>query len=86
MSDDEDDVYSFSQGDDETWIPKIKMKINDAKNDRPARDRKKNSAVAKYLEAVAMKRVSSSVSKFLSSINSLLMNINGFDASTFIFK
>lgn len=56
MSDDEEDVYSFSQRDDETWTPKIKMKINEEKPQRPTRNRKQNSAVAKFLEAAAMKR------------------------------
>ncbi|XP_065219314.1 uncharacterized protein LOC135844860 isoform X2 [Planococcus citri] len=54
--DDEEDIYSFSQGDDETWTPKIKMKINEVKTSRPTRDRKTKSAVAKCLEAAAMKR------------------------------
>ncbi|KAL6963194.1 hypothetical protein U1Q18_051285 [Sarracenia purpurea var. burkii] len=60
MSDDEEeDVYSFSQRDDETWTPKIKMKINEVKTSRPTRDRKTKSAVAKCLEAAAMKRADS---------------------------
>ncbi|XP_065201402.1 uncharacterized protein LOC135832204 isoform X2 [Planococcus citri] len=54
--DEEEDVYSFSQRDDETWTPKIKMKINEVKTSRPTRDRKTKSAVAKCLEAAAMKR------------------------------
>lgn len=57
LSDDEEgDVYIFNQRDDETWTPKIKMKINDIKTERPTRDRKRNSAVAKCLEAAALKR------------------------------
>lgn len=75
MSDDDDDVYSFSQLDDETWTPKIKMKINDMKTDRPARDRKRNNAVAKYLEAAAMKRVDSSVSSISGIASAEFMRI-----------
>lgn len=52
--DEEEDIYNFSQRDDETWTPKIKMKINEVKAERPIRNRKCN-AVAKCLEAAALK-------------------------------
>lgn len=67
LSDDEDDdIYIFSQRDDETWVPKNKMKIMDVKTERPTRDRKRNNAIAKCLEAAALKRADSvpPVSKF----------------------
>ncbi len=66
MSDEEEDnVYSFRQRDDETWTPKIKMKINEVKTERPTRNRKRNSAVAKYLEAAALKRADTRISVYI---------------------
>lgn len=72
MSDDEEDVYSFDQRDDETWTPKIKIKINEVKPQRPTRNRKQNSAVAKYLKAAARKRADPAPIILESSSSSLL--------------